>query len=568
MAGLQLSGLASGLDWKSLVDQLMQIESAPVTKMTDEQDVNTQKVNALDGLNTKLDALKAASTALSDVTLFNTRNVASSLTGSTWGIKADAGGATGSYKIAVSQIATTARREGAADIAGGLSTTDDVSAATLATLTTSTAITAGTFSINGQKVTVATTDTLQSVFDAISTATGGDVTASYSAATDKITLTSGSGTEISLGATNDTSNFLRAIKLGNNGTGSVTSFGLLGTLKTSATLDNSGLRGAITAVDGTGAGSFTINGTTISYNIHTDSLSTVLKRINQSAAGVTASYDNATDRVVLNNNSTGDMGIAVSETGAGLLGALGLTTGGTFVRGQDAAFKLNDGATIYSASNTLDSKAHGIDGLTVTVDSATTQTISVSSDTSGMKSKIQGFVDAYNSVRLYIDDKTKITSADGKVTTSILSDNREVQEWQRTMRTMAFGSVAGLSGTINRLENLGIDFDSDGRLSVKDSDKLDTALRDHSGDVEEFFQTSNTGFAAKFTALVSKLHDDDDGQQERLNASNKDIDRQIADLQRRLDAERQRMTDAFVQMETMQSQLKSQSDALTRSFGA
>lgn len=546
----------------------MELESAPVTKLEKEQANNELKVNALDGLNTKLDALKAASTALSDVTIFNARKIASSTSGTTWGLKAAAGATAGSYKIAVSQLATTARRDGTTDISQGISATNDVSALTLATMSTSAAVTAGNFSINGQKVTVATTDTLQSVFDAIASATGGDVTASYDATTDKITLTSASNSEISLGAANDTSNFLRALKLGNNGTGTISSSSSLGTLKASATLASAGLRGAITNVDGSGNGTFTINGTSISYNVNTDSLSSVIKRINQSGAGVTASYDSINDRMVLANNTTGDTGIAVSETGAGLLSALGLGSGSTFVRGQDAAYKLNDGPTIYSASNTFDAASHGITGLTVTADSATTQTITVSSDTAAMKDKINAFVDAYNSVRLYIDDKTKITSANGKVTTSILTDNREVQDWQRSMRSLAFGSIAGLSGTINRLENLGIDFDQDGRMSVKNSTKLDAALRDHPSDVEEFFQQSTTGFAAKFTSLLTKLGKSSDDQQERINASNKDLDRQIEDLQRRLDAQRERMTAAFVQMETMQSQIKNQGDALTKAFGS
>ena len=42
MASMQLSGLASGLDWKSLVDQLMDLERAPINRIEREKTVNTQ----------------------------------------------------------------------------------------------------------------------------------------------------------------------------------------------------------------------------------------------------------------------------------------------------------------------------------------------------------------------------------------------------------------------------------------------------------------------------------------------------------------------------------------------
>ena len=54
-----------------------------------------------------------------------------------------------------------------------------------------------------------------------------------------------------------------------------------------------------------------------------------------------------------------------------------------------------------------------------------------------------------------VDERTKVTSTNGKVTASVLSGNREVQDWQRQLRSLAFGAVAGLSGTIDRLDDLG-----------------------------------------------------------------------------------------------------------------
>jgi flagellar hook-associated protein 2 len=562
MAGIQLSGLASGFDWKSLVDQLMQVEATPITRIQKEQSTNTQRNTALDGLGTKLDALRTAATALKDTTLFAKRTAASGTANSTWKVSAASGFAPGSHTIAVSQLATAARREGGSDITGGLSATDDVSGTTLATLGTAATITAGTFSVNGQKVTIATTDSLADVFSAISSATSGAVTAAYDSSTDKVTLT-GTGA-ITLGAANDTSNFLAALKLGNNGGASVTSSGTLGAMRPGATLAAAGLR---TAVGGTGAGSFTINGVSIAYNTATDTLSTLLKRVNASGAGVTASYDAVNDRVVMANRVTGDLGISVTDDANGLLSALGLTTAATAVAGEDAAFTVDGGATLYSRSNTLDAAAHGLSGLSVTVDSETTQTVTVAADTGSMRSRISDFVDAYNAVQSYIDDKTKITTSAGKVTTSVLSANREVQSWAHELRSLAFGTISS-GGTVNRLEKLGLDFTSTGALKVGDEEKLTTALTENSTDVEAFFTTGTTGFAAKFDKLLGSLTDAADSAQKALTKTNSSLDTQIADLQRRLDQQRELLTSSFLAMESAQARIQQQSTALTNAFAS
>lgn len=566
--GLQVAGLASNFDWKAFVDQIMELERRPADRLETEKALNSQKVSLLSTLGTKLSALESASDGLKVAGLFNRRSASSSTTGSTWSASATSGTAIGGYEIAVSQLATHASLAGAGNIGSALNpSSDDVSGLTLANLPVSQAVTAGTFTVNGQQVTVALTDSLQDVFDAISTATSGNVTASYDHTTDRITLTSGSGNVV-LGAANDTSNFLRAMKLGNNGTSTVTSSATLGSVKTSATLAAANLGTAITAVDGSGNGTFSINGVDIDYNVNTDTLSGVIKRINDSDAGVTASYDAVNDRLLLTNDVTGDLGISVSETGAGLLGALGLTSGTTFTSGKNALFTVNGGDTLSSASNTLDASAHGIEGLSVTVKTEDTQTINVTANTTDMRSKIDSFITAFNDVQSYLESVTKIsTDAKGKVTTAALATNREIQEWGRSLRSMVFSSIGGLGGTVDQLDDLGIDFKSGtNELEIKDASKLDTALSTKGDDLEEFFATASTGFAAKLGTFVASISDSNSTQQTNLNEANTDLDEQIAAIERHLQQRREIMESAFIMMETAQSKIKQQQQAIENAF--
>lgn len=557
------------MDWKSLVDQLMTVAHSPADRLAAEKTQNSQKVTLLADLGTKLTALQDSATALGASGAFGQRTAVSTLTGSSWVNSAATDTAVGNYQIAVSQLATVARRQGASDLGTQLSATSDVSALTIANLPIGSAITAGTFTVNDQQITVALTDTLQSVLSAIATATAATsnpITASYDETTDKITLT-GSG-EVVLGAANDTSNFLAALKLGNNGGPSVTSSGKLGTIKTNAGLANANLTTPITAVDGSGNGTFSVNGVAIAYNINTDTLSSIITRINQSTAGVTAAYDASADRMTLSNKTTGDVGIGLSESAGGLLAALGLTTGGTLVHGQNAEFTLNGGAMLTSASNTLDATSHGITGLNITVTTEETQTIQVAADAKGMRSRIDDFISKFNAVQSFLDTATKITTdSQGKVTAAALSGNREIQAWGSSLRSIAFGAISGLSGTITRLENLGIDFKSStSQLQVTDGTKLDAALRDKSSEVSAFFQTTTTGFAEKFKTFLTGVAAQNTTQQTNLNRSNTSLTKQIADIERRLTQQRALMEAAFIKMESAQSTLQSQQAALTRAF--
>ncbi|OYU98322.1 MAG: hypothetical protein CFE26_27795, partial [Verrucomicrobiales bacterium VVV1] len=137
---------SSSFDWKEIVDKLIEVETIPVTRLEAEKTKNTEKSTALASIKTNLSS-------------------------TTWKTSSASGTPVGSYAIAVSRLATKARQLGVADVGAKLATTSNVSGLTLANLNIANAVTAGTFTINGAQVTVSTTQSLQDVFDAISTAT-------------------------------------------------------------------------------------------------------------------------------------------------------------------------------------------------------------------------------------------------------------------------------------------------------------------------------------------------------------------------------------------------------------
>ncbi len=572
MASIQLSGLASGFDWQSFVDTIMDLERAPINRLTLEKSDNQLKNNALTTLDTNLKNLRSAVDGLADVTNFATHTATVSGASSSWTASATASSALGAHDFNILARATAARMEGAGDRSAGIASSADVSGVSLASFGTAVNPSAGFFTINGAQVTVDLGESLQDLFDRISTATGGVVTATYNASTDGIELASAS--PIVLGAANDTSNFLSVARLANNGTGAITSSSGLGTINTTATLANARLGTAITAVDGSGNGSFSINGVAIDYNVNSDSLAAVIKRINQSTAGVTASYDAVNDRMVLSNAKTGDLGINVSEASGGFLDAFGLTNSATLVNGTNARFTVDGGPEIVSTSNTLTESDHGIAGLTLSATTTGAGTVTVANDATGMRSKIDSFISAYNTVQRYIENQSKVSSSNGTVTTSTLSSNREVQSWATAMRRTVFEAVPGLTASMDRLDDLGIDFVSGtNELAVMDSAKLNTALADNADDVVAFFQQTSTGFASRLETMLTGYLGDDYGTTGQLEAqrtlltnSNTKIDQQIADIERRLVQRRALLESGFIAMETAQSKMNQMQTQLTNAF--
>jgi len=66
-SGINFTGLASGVDTSSIVTQLMSIERAPVTRMTNDMAVENARKAALQGISTKLLSLRTAADSLRSI---------------------------------------------------------------------------------------------------------------------------------------------------------------------------------------------------------------------------------------------------------------------------------------------------------------------------------------------------------------------------------------------------------------------------------------------------------------------------------------------------------------------
>lgn len=565
---LGVSGLASGFDWRTFVDKMVQVQQAPEQNLYAEQNKIGQKKVAYGAIKTQLAILQNRVDALKDPALFDSRTVQSSNT-TVATATASASTPVGQFDFNITQLASAASFNGATDAGSPLSTSGDVSGVILSGAGLSQSITAGTFTVNGTQITVDPATSLQDVFNAIGSATGGDVTASYDPSSDKVTLTSASG-ELVLGSATDTSNFLSAFKLYNNGTSSTTSSTSLGAIKSSASLVAGNFATPVND-GGAGAGLLRINGVDISYSASADSLDNVLTRINSSTAGVIATYDNLNDRIVLTNKQTGDVGISVQDVTGNFAAATGLTSG-TLTHGKNLLYTVNGGGTLVSSSNTITQDSSGVAGLSVTATAESTVSITVGNDTAKIKTAINDFITEYNKAQSLIETNTaSSTDAAGKVTAGTLSDERDADDISAQLRATSYGVISGFSSTMNQLADLGISTNgNDNTITLSDSSALDNALTNNLAGVSKLFTDSTNGIATRLSSYLTSTAGDDGtlaAKDTKLAKDIASIDTQVADMERLIQSNRQTLINSFVQMETTQAQINQQLQFLSQRFG-
>lgn len=556
------SGLISGLDSATIIKQLMQIERQPVTRMESKVASLEKQRTAVRELRTQLLSLRTSVQNFRFGMVFNQFKAASSksevLTAS-----ASTSPVQGSYTVNVTQLASATVAKSSATLGGSIDSSAALNAAGFASNISGTK-----FSINGVQFTIdPDTQSLDDVLAMIN-AGGAGVTATYDSGSDRVTFvntTPGDTSLINFGGTDDDSNFLdmlavtKATQSTNiSETTEVVSTRNLGAVSPSRALDTVHFSGgAVTA------GTFSINGVTFTIDPTKDSLSDILGRINGSSAQVTASYDSATDTLRFVSKVSGSRTIRFTAGTSNFLDVTNLSNA-TQTAGKDAKFTINDGPEQTRNSNEV---ADAIGGVTLTLLSEGTSTVTVSSNDDAILEDINKFIDAFNASVTKIQDLVKKGGT--------AENDSSLRLIESFLRSTIFSKVESAGGARKSLIELGIttgdSFDSEAVSQLKlDADKFKEALRESRYDVEALFANrANDGIADQFFKYLDGITSTSGFLNDRVR-SNGTIDQQIQAynsriemLERRLALRQARLEKQFLNVETMSSTYQRQSSALS-----
>lgn len=311
--------------------------------------------------------------------------------------------------------------------------------------------------------------------------------------------------------------------------------------------------------------------------------------INSADIGVTASLvtDSSGTRLMITNDQTGAkqaMRISVSDpdgsntdsTGLSALAYNPAATSGSgknmtqLAAASDASFSL-DGIALTSSSNTI---SDVMDGVTLTLigkTSSTSTTLKIAEDDTTVKSTINSFISAYNSLASQLKTLTAYDSS--TETAGTLQGDSTTLSIQRQLRnalTTSFGT-----GSTSRLADIGITIQTDGTLKL-DEDKFDTKFAANRDAVIGLFTEDASGTSGKglggtldtlitnFIGATGSITSRTDGMNQRI----KRIDDEIARKQTLLDKVQARYEAQFSALDTVISKSESLASYLTQQFSS
>ena len=314
----------------------------------------------------------------------------------------------------------------------------------------------------------------------------------------------------------------------------------------------------------------------------TDTLQTLRDKINALGAGVNASIvtDSNGARLSMRSSSSGaDNGfrLSVADADGNNSDASGLSRfafnpggGSTQMEQKQAASNAEatvNGITVVSASNELSGV---VDGMTLRLrkENFGSADVAVTSDRDAVKTAIQGFADAYNTLAKAIADQTKYDP--GTKVGGPLQGDSAATGLQRQLRTL-LNVASGASTTFSRLSDVGLQVQRDGTLKV-DSGKLDSATANLTELKKAFSNTdainsANNGFARRYALLATQVLGSDgslttrtEGLRDRITKNGEDQ----ATLSERVERFRARLVAQYTVLDGNLSKLNALSSYVTQ----
>lgn len=606
MSTIRFTGLASGMDTESIVSQLMRVERAPLDRLQAKKVTLGWQQEAFRNLNTKFLELR---TQMQDLRFAGNFNNKMNLTSSNeQAVKVELGGtATAGTTIieridklasfgtvsSSSSVNANSKLEGTA-LAGSLTVTSANSSfiVELGGVSKTIQLEEGTYTTgNGGTLHSQLQDKINQAFGS------GKVTVGFDATDTKLQLTPAGAT-----------GYEPQLLVKSSGTSSLlTDFGFKNnqSFKVSKTSTLEELQSRL------GTDTFSFSGDTLSFEINsitftaskTDTIESLMKKVNESTAGVTMSFDEQSGKFAFRTKTTGSNAqINFSQDPNSFIQKIGIS--GTSYAGEDAVFTINGMQTQRNSNNFT------MDGITYTLMQTSTSPISVNSqqDTNEIYNRIKGFVDKYNEI--IADLGTKLMEKKYRDYTPLTNEQKEamkekeIELWEEKaksgllrgdtilsstrdgMRRLLSEPVQGLSG-FKTLSEIGITTSSNyrdqGKLVI-DEGKLREAISNNLDQVVSLFTAK--GSSSSENGIAQRLYDNLNGTIDKINKKagfstssfsadssliGEDISRlntQISNWETKLTNKENLYYKQFAAMEKALSSMNSQSSWLLSQFGA
>jgi flagellar hook-associated protein 2 len=308
---------------------------------------------------------------------------------------------------------------------------------------------------------------------------------------------------------------------------------------------------------------------TITLTNTTNNLAGLVSAINSLGIGVNASIlspDATHNYLSLSASTSGQTTLRLSDIPADGLGnpdynATPVNLLATTNNGTNASFSVNNIAFTRS-TNSINDVIPGVNlNLLAITDSSKTVHVTLATDSSQLSNAIQTFVQNYNALQDSVN--AQVGPAAGQLSGDSLINMLSQDMWQ-------LGTYQGSGSSIKNLSDLGVTFDTSGKMSF-DSNVFNSLSGSQISDAMKFFGSATSGFGAlarQFTQLSDPTLGMILQQEKGYDQQNTDLTGQINNLTQR-NAVRQSALNAKLQAaDALVAQLQSQQSLLTASLQA
>lgn len=284
---------------------------------------------------------------------------------------------------------------------------------------------------------------------------------------------------------------------------------------------------------------------------------------------------------ILTDASGSRMVLTSSKTGVGsdlaLSGNSGLQTGTSVLATPKNAMYTLDGVAMVSKSNTI---ADAVSGITVKLTgvspvpsgggAATPATITVSADTTTLKSAVKGFVDTYNALIKAANTETQVTTnADGSLTAGALTGDASLRSLLSSVRTEL--NAMGGTGQMKSLAQFGVETDQKTGLLSIDDKVFGAAALTNAADINGIF-SGDTGLLARMKSATDSFAQKNTGvfaaRSASLSGSLTDLKKQQDSLDSRMTSLQLSLSAKYSAMDSLVAKLRAQSDSIMTTLNA
>jgi flagellar hook-associated protein 2 len=314
-------------------------------------------------------------------------------------------------------------------------------------------------------------------------------------------------------------------------------------------------------IDGTTTNTITIDAD--------DTIDDLVTKINALGVGVSASllHDGIGKRLSITTDNTGEASELLVDTSGSAIVLDEISSARDALLAVGHSETASRGVLLASSDNEFVDVVDGID-LTIHNGTLETVTVDVTSTSTQLKSALQDFVAAYNSIRDKIDELTAFDEAN--LTTGILFGTTAVLRVESDLAKVVGRTFFGV-GRFETLEAIGIQLDilpeigSKGRLTF-DAAKFDEAYALDAEAVEQLLTDKTFGAAARLNEVIDQLA----GSQTSVLVSRSDSLKNTTDLNtsriedwdERLTRQRERLLLEFFRLEETVARLQQNLSAL------